>query len=62
MMKMTTQKRDKKVCPKCGVELELIVFYNFGDPNLGVRDEYLKCPHCNYFTIYEQHRRDVEAT
>lgn len=35
-------------CPKCDTPMEYRVIYNFGDPNMGVREDWYQCPYCNY--------------
>lgn len=50
--------KEKEICPKCGEELEYLPLYNFGDPGLGIREEYMKCPSCDYFVTCEQHERE----
>lgn len=42
-------KRIKKaICPKCGEEMVYMVIYNFGDPNLGVKTDWMKCQGCGW--------------
>lgn len=39
---------DAEHCPVCGEELEYMAIPIFGDWNLGVAHEWLKCRNCGY--------------
>jgi hypothetical protein len=48
-MKAKFGKTKELYCNKCKTvtDFQYVILYNFGDPNLGARDEYWKCVICD---------------